>query len=147
MFEGGPESRGVMEGKALSFISERVEPFFDEEKGFEKRPLCPSGFEWRGHAYRIEECSREWRDYARRGKMGHNMRASHLESAEKRGSRGVGRYYFRVRIDDGRVFDLYYDRAPRDTQDRKGSWHLLREMEREDGASTAESGTRGEQQT
>jgi len=27
------------------------------------------------------------------------------------------------------VFDLYYDRAPKDTVDRKGSWHLLREME------------------
>ena len=135
-----------MEGKALSFISERVEPLFEEGSGFEKRPLCPSGFEWRGHTYRIEECSREWRDYARRGKMAHNMRTSHLESAQKRGSRGVGRYYFRVRIDDGRVFDLYYDRAPRDTQDRKGSWHLLREMAREEEASTAESGTRGEQQ-
>lgn len=41
----------------------------------------------------------------------------------------MGRYYFRVRTDAGRVFDLYYDRAPRDTVDRKGSWHLLREME------------------
>ena len=136
----------VVEDRALSFISERIEPFFDEETGFEKRPLCPSGFEWRGDRYRIEECSREWKDYARRGKMAHNMRTSHLATAEKRGSRGVGRYYFRVRTDDGRVFDLYYDRAPRDTQDRKGSWHLLREMECVDEAGLEESGTRGERQ-
>ena len=132
--------------KALRFISERVEPFFEEERGFEKRPLCPSGFEWRGRTYRIEECSREWRDYARRGKMAHNMRDSHLAVAEKRGSRGVGRHYFRVRTGDGRVFDLYYDRAPRDTQDHKGSWHLLREMELEEPAGPAAPGARGERQ-
>ncbi len=143
-FRGRTE--GGVEDKALSFISERVEPFFEEERGFEKRPLCPSGFEWRGRTYRIKECSREWRDYARRGKMAHNMRDSHLAAAEKRGSRGVGRHYFRVRTDDGRVFDLYYDRAPTDTQDRKGSWHLLREMEREEEAGSAESGACGEQE-
>jgi len=51
-----------------------------------------------------------------------------------------------VRTADGRVFDLYYDRAPRDTQDRKGSWHLLREMEIEEQADSAAPGARGEQQ-
>ncbi|MFH1864603.1 MAG: DUF6504 family protein [Candidatus Eisenbacteria bacterium] len=50
-------------------------------------------------------------------------------SASGATTRGVGRHYFRVRTDDGRVFDLYYDRAPKDTADRKGSWHLLMEME------------------
>lgn len=136
-----------MEDKAFSFISERVEPIFEEERGFEKRPLCPSGFKWRGRTYLIEECSREWRDYARRGKMAHNMRDSHLAVVGKRGSRGVGRYYFRVRTGDGRVFDLYYDRAPRDTQDRKGSWHLLCEMEPGEQAGPAAPGARGEQQS
>ncbi|MFH1689778.1 MAG: DUF6504 family protein [Candidatus Eisenbacteria bacterium] len=118
-----------MKDKPLRFISERVEPLFADEKGFEKRPLCLRGFVWHGQTYQIDECLSEWRDYARRGKMAHNMRPSHLVSAEKRGSRGVGRHYFRVRTNDGRVFDLYYDRAPRDTADRKGSWHLFREME------------------
>lgn len=55
-------------------------------------------------------------------------------SASGATTRGVGRHYFRVRTDDGRVFDLYYDRAPKDTADRKGSWHLLMEME--PGAAT-----------
>jgi len=34
----------------------------------------------------------------------------------------------RVRVESGRIFDLYYDRAPRKAEDRKGSWFLLREM-------------------
>jgi hypothetical protein len=34
-----------------------------------------------------------------------------------------------VRTENGRVFDVYFDRAPKDTVDRKGSWHLLREMD------------------
>ena len=35
---------------------------------------------------------------------------------------------FRVRTDGGRVFDLYYDRAPAGPGDRKGSWYLFREL-------------------
>jgi hypothetical protein len=123
-----------MSGRAVSFIGERVDPVFEGRAGFEKRPVCPDGFVWRERRYRIAECMSEWRDYARRGKMAHNMRPSHLAAAAKRGSRGVGRHYFRVRTEDGHVFDLYYDRAPKDTADRKGSWHILREMEPEDAA-------------
>jgi hypothetical protein len=40
----------------------------------------------------------------------------------------VGRHYFRVETEEGRVFDIYYDRAPRDTVDTGGSWHLLQEL-------------------
>ena len=120
--------------RALRFIGEEIEPRFSGRRGLEKRPECPGGFVWRGRAHRIDECLSEWRDYARRGKMAHNMRASHLAAAERRGSRGVGRHYFRVRLEDGRVFDLYYDRAPRDTSGRKGSWYLLKEMEGGTGA-------------
>jgi len=125
-----------MEEKALRFIGEEIEPRFSGDRGFDKRPVCPSGFAWRGRDYGVDECLSEWRDYARRGKMAHNMRPPHLETAAKRGSRGVGRYYFRVRTNGGRVFDLYYDRAPKDTVDRKGSWHLLREMETAGGAGS-----------
>ena len=60
--------------------------------------------------------------------MAHNMRESHLAAAAKRGSRGVGRHFFRVRTEDDRFFDVYYDRAPKDVVDRKGSWYLLREV-------------------
>jgi len=60
--------------------------------------------------------------------MAHNMRAEHAATAEVRGSWGVGRHYFRVRTFAGRIFDLYYDRAPKNADNRKGAWFLYREM-------------------
>jgi hypothetical protein len=117
------------------FIGESVDPIYESGGGFEKKPLCPDAFVWRREVLRIAECLSEWKDYSRRGKMAHNMRELHLAAAAKRGSRGVGRHYFRVRVDDGRVFDLYYDRAPKSGPDGKGSWHLLRELLAESGHS------------
>jgi len=38
--------------------------------------------------------------------------------------------FFRVRVEDGRLLELYYDRAPKDAMDRKGSWFLRCELER-----------------
>jgi hypothetical protein len=40
----------------------------------------------------------------------------------------VGRFYFRVRSETGQVFDLYYDRAIKDADDRLGHWFLYREV-------------------
>jgi len=57
------------------------------------------------------------------------MRPDHLTMAEKRGSWGVGRIYFRVRTESDQVFDLYYDRAPGSGGNRQGAWWLFREME------------------
>jgi hypothetical protein len=60
--------------------------------------------------------------------MSKNMKPAHLREAERRGSWGVGRFYFRVRTDKERIFDLYYDRAPKQAADRLGHWFLWREM-------------------
>ena len=64
----------------------------------------------------------------RRGRMANNMRPEHAELAAERGSWGVGRFFFRIRTDSGPIFDLYYDRAPKGTANRKGAWFLFREM-------------------
>ncbi len=77
----------------------------------------------------IEEMLGEWRDYTRRGRMARNMSDVHAAAASRRGSWGVGRFFFRVRTENGQVFDLYYDRAPKNASQRKGSWVLFREME------------------
>jgi hypothetical protein len=127
--------------KAVRFIGERVEPLLARGAHFEKRPACPAGFVWRGHSHSVVECLSEWKDYGRRGKMAKNMRPTHLAAAAQRGSWGVGRHYFRVRTDDGRVFDLYDDRAPRDTEHKKGSWHLLQELEPGGGPAARTDGS------
>ena len=76
----------------------------------------------------IETLVTEWRDYQRRGRMGSNMRPENIAKATRKGSWGVGRYYFRVRVENGRIFDIYYDRAPKGLSQRQGSWYLLREL-------------------
>jgi len=110
------------------FIGEAVQVQFDEPPGLEKKPGCPSAFLWRGEAFRVVEKLKEWHDYRRRGRMALNMQPEHAATATRRGSWGVGRDYYRVLTDSGRVFDLYYDRKPTKSGDRKGAWFLFREV-------------------
>lgn len=110
------------------FIDAEIEVSFDHGPVLTKKPGAPDGFFWEGEDYRISEVLSRWFDYRRRGNMARNMREPHLREAERRGSWGVGRFYFRVRTEDGRVFDLYYDRAPKKVADRAGHWFLWREL-------------------
>lgn len=117
-----------MDYKPLRFINEPVEVEFDQPPLFEKVPGPPTRFRWRGEWYPVLELIQEWHDYSRRGRMASNMRPSHSETAARRGSWGVGQFYFRVRSRDDRVFDIYFDRAPKDVDNRKGAWIIDREM-------------------
>jgi hypothetical protein len=78
--------------------------------------------------FEIVEILSEWHEYKRRGRMARNMSPEHAAVAESRGSWGVGQDYYRVRTTDGRIFDIYYDRAPKDVNHRKGGWFLYREL-------------------
>jgi hypothetical protein len=118
-----------MNEKPLRFIGEPIEVEFDTPPALEKTPGCPDRFVWRGETYRVTALIGEWTDWSRRGRMSRNMRPSNTVKALRRGSWGVGRFYFRARVESGQVFDLYYDREPKDADDRKGSWFLYREME------------------
>ena len=115
----------------LRFISEEIEIQFDDPPLLTKRPKAPDGFVWQGHEHRVVELLSAWTDFERRGGMSKNMSPEHLRTARKRGSWGVGRYYFRVETENGRLFDVYYDRAPEDAGDRSGHWYLWRELERD----------------
>lgn len=117
-----------MELKPLRFIANQIEVEFDVPPSLEKKPGCPDRFVWNKETYQVTEKIGEWQDYSRRSSMAHNMRAEHAAMAEIRGSWGVGRYYFRVRTLTGQVFDLYYDRAPKNADNRKGAWFLYREL-------------------
>lgn len=117
-----------MQYTPLRFIVEPIEVTFAEPPRFEKVPHCPDSFVWHGETYTIEETLRQWLDYGRRGRMATNMRPTHAATAARRGSWGVGRFYFRVRVAGGRIFDIYYDRAPLHADDRKGNWFVYREL-------------------
>lgn len=110
------------------FIGEPITVAYDKPPLVAKKPPCPNQFEWDGQTFRVETLLAEWRDYERRGRMASNMRPENARRATFRGSWGVGRYYFRVRVAGNRIFELYYDRAPKGQSQREGSWHLYREL-------------------
>jgi hypothetical protein len=111
---------------ASRFIGETIRVGYEKDPLLLKRPECPSRFEWRGESFQILEVLAEWHRYPRRGRGQAEEPGSDLDISGQRGSWGVGRTFFRVRTGTGRVFVLYYDRAPRDADDRMGTW-LLRE--------------------
>ena len=117
------------EMKPTRFISEVISVQFDDAPALMKKPGAPDRFDWRERTFHVGEKLKEWHDYGRRGRMAHNMRPAHLRAARRRGSWGVGRDYYRVRTTCGRVFDIYYDRAPKTAGWRHGQWILCRELE------------------
>ena len=115
--------------QAIHFYDNPIEPIFDTSPAREKSPDCPNGFIWDEKTYRVVEMLSSWSDFTRRGKMARNMRPAHAAVAAGRGSLNVGRFYFRVLTDTSQVFDIYYDRAMKNIDDRKGQWFIYREME------------------
>jgi hypothetical protein len=115
----------------IHFYDQPIMPLFDVPPVREKMPDCPNGFVWEERTYRVVEMLSSWSDFTRRGKMARNMRPTHAAVASSRGSLNVGRFYFRVRTDTDQIFDIYYDRAMKNLDDRKGQWFIYREMREE----------------
>jgi len=107
------------------FVSEEIDVVFDKEFILEKKPSCPISFKWQGEIFYINELISSWSDYERKGKNARNMRNTHLTRARKKGSWGVGRFYFKVRDELGKIAVIYYDRSPKNVFDKKGRWILF----------------------
>lgn len=105
-------------------IDEPILVEFDTQPVREKSPPCPQRFTWRGQQFTISTVLEEWVDYERRGRKARNMAPAHLASASRVGSWGVGRFCFRVSVNTGQIFEIYYDRAPQDVDNRMGGWFL-----------------------
>ena len=113
----------------LHFLDQPIEIIFDIPLTLEKSPdVPPNGFIWEGKTYRVIEMLSSWNDFKRRGRMAQNMQPAHAAVASTRGSLNVGRFYFRVKVDSGQIFDIYYDRAMKSVDERKGQWFIYREM-------------------
>jgi hypothetical protein len=117
-----------MDFTPVHFYDHPVEVLFDTPPTREKAPDCPNGFIWEAKTYRVTEMISSWTDFKRRGRMARNMQPAHAAVASTRGSLNVGRYYFRVKVDTGQIFDIYYDRAMKNVDDRKGQWFVYREL-------------------
>lgn len=123
----------------LHFLDQPIEVIFDTPPVLEKSPdMPPNGFVWDDKTYRVTEMLASWNDFTRRGRMAQNMRPAHAAAASTRGSLNVGRFYFRVRAalvssstadqPKEQIFDIYYDRAMKNVDERKGQWFVYREM-------------------
>ena len=113
----------------IHFIDEQIEVIFNVPPMLEKSPTCPNGFIWNEKTYLVTESLSEWSDFTRKGKMARNMQPTHAAVASTRGSLNVGRFYFRVKVDSDQIFDIYYDRAMKSVDDRKGQWVVYSELE------------------
>lgn len=113
--------------KPISFINQEIQVEFDQPPLYSRTPIPPSRFLWQGEIWEIQEVIEEWKDYDRRGKTAHNMRPSNLVKTVKRGSRGVGRFYYRVITENERIFQIYFDRSAWDQELKKGKWFLYAE--------------------
>jgi len=114
----------------IHFFDETIEVTFNTQPKLEKAPHCPSSFIWNDKIFRIIASLAEWTDFSRSGKMAKNMRPTHSATASTRGSLNVGRYYFRVEVDTRQIFDIYFDRAMKNLDNRKGQWFIYRELEK-----------------
>jgi hypothetical protein len=120
----------------IHFLDEHIDVIFNEEPIHQKSPHCPNAFVWNEKTYQVIESLSEWPDFSRTGKMAQNMRPAHAEVASSRGSLNVGRFYFRVKAMSGsataaqtiQIFDIYYDRAMKGVDKRKGEWFVYREL-------------------
>jgi hypothetical protein len=113
-----------METIPLSLIDEPIEVVFEKVPTYEKCPDCPQAFIWLGKTHTIIAVISERQDNERRGRYANNMAPAHLSMAQRNGSWGVGRYCFCVQVEGGRIFEIYFDRAPKNAGDRKGHWFL-----------------------
>ncbi len=120
--------KSVVPSSNTHYIGEIVTVEFDRRPLFSKRPHCPDRFLWRGETHAIVEVMAQRVDFGRRGRMAQNMQPEHAARAAERGSWGVGRYFFTVRTAGGRVFELYYDRAPKGSDHPEGEWFLRYEI-------------------
>lgn len=113
----------------LRFIDEPITVLYKNPPLLEKTPGCPDGFIWNTTEYKIKHLLAEWHNYLRRGRYARNMRPAHAAQAAMNGSWGVGRFFFRVCVEGGQIFEIYYDRTPTGVDNRKGNWILYCERE------------------
>jgi len=112
----------------MQFIGREISVKLPSGFSLEKKPPVPDTFNWHGKIHSVVEMLANWHRYGKPEIRTQGGRAPYfVRSGRSQGSWGQGRVYYRVRTEEGRLFDLYYDRAPKG-QRRAGAWFLWREL-------------------
>lgn len=111
------------------FIGDEITPVFAEEPELDKKTGAPAAFVWRDRQHPISRVIREWHEYDQgRGGAANTGRPPFSQrGVMSRGSWGSGKDFYRVLTDEGRIYDIYYDRRPKGKQ-RKGRWVIFRDI-------------------
>ncbi len=107
--------------KPIQLIDEPIIVEFKKPSIIEKTPPCPDAFVWDGNHFDVVECMNQWHDFSRRGRMARNMKDEHLEAAAIKRLLGRWPFLFSSESKKGRIYDLYYDRASKNAEHRKGT--------------------------
>ena len=112
----------------MEFIGREIIVTLPSGFSLEKKPPAPHAFQWQDKSHRVTEMLANWHRYGKPEIRTQGGRPPYfVRSGRTQGSWGQGRVYFRVRTEEGRLFDIYYDRAPKG-QRRAGAWFLWREL-------------------
>ena len=112
----------------MQFIGHEITVTLPSGFSLEKKPPVPESFQWQGKLHTVTEMLAMWHRYGKPEIRTQGGRPPYfVRSGRTQGSWGKGRVYYRIRTKNGRLFDLYYDRAPKG-QRRAGSWILWREL-------------------
>lgn len=119
----------------MHFIGQEISVELPDLIVLEKKPPAPLAFNWNSERHVVVEMLAEWHRYGKPEVGPPGSRPPYYQrSARLQGSWGVGRTYYRVRTGNRRLFDLYYDRAPKG-QERSGTWVLWRELAEEEASA------------
>ena len=110
------------------FILAKSLPWDLKTHAFRQESKMPQFVFLAGKEFHIAELLSNGRIFRVKGKYSRNMKDAHLERAARKGSLGVGRFYFRVRTDELRIFDIYYDRTIKNSIETSGFWVLFQEL-------------------
>lgn len=112
----------------MNFVGGEITVRLPDGFSYEKKPPVPEAFQWRGSLHPVVEMLATWHRYGKAEIRTQGGRDPYyVRSGGTQGSWGQGRVYYRVRTEEGRLFDLYYDRAPKGKR-RAGAWFLWREL-------------------
>jgi hypothetical protein len=95
------------------FISEAITP---EESSFELpsvigEPALPRRFKWRGRTYEVREVVRAWKEHE-------------PDRTHGGGELYLRKHWFDVRVADGSVMKIYFQRQPTSRRAAKARWWL-----------------------
>ncbi|MBE3599619.1 MAG: hypothetical protein IMX02_12825 [Limnochordaceae bacterium] len=96
---------------------QQIEMMESQQPEVAGQPPAPRSFRWQGRTFTVSAVLRRWQDHPSRARGALKGRQVPFGAATETGART----YFRVRTEDGSVFDLAYD-------PQASTWGLLRQL-------------------